>query len=341
MDIKRDYAIKEHNTFSIDACCDWFITYDNLDDLKLLSSDEYFRESRVLNIGEGSNMLFLSNFHGILLKSNIKTIDVIEKKANGEVDICVGSGVIWDDFVDFAVDHGFYGIENLSYIPGTVGSSAVQNIGAYGCEVSETIKEVHFFDFVESKDVVIKAEQCNYSYRSSIFKQWEESKTFAIHHVVFTLRNRGSININYPDLTKVFSQRDIEDISLKEVRQAIIEIRKNKLPDPKIMGNAGSFFVNPILDEDKFSALYSMYPQMPFYKLDDGRVKVPAGWLIDKCGLKGYREGNVGTFDRQALVLVNYGGATGREIAAFADKIQQEVKHKFDIDIYPEVKYIL
>lgn len=340
MDIKKDYAIKEHNTFSIDAYCDWFITYDNLDDLKLLSSDEYFRESKVLNVGEGSNMLFLSNFHGILLKSNIKTIEIIDKRADGEVDVLVGSGVLWDDFVDFAVKNELYGIENLSYIPGTVGSAAVQNIGAYGCEVKETIKEVRLFDFVENRDVAINVDDCKYSYRDSVFKQWED-KIFAIHHVLFTLKNKGNININYPDLQKIFSERDTNKITLQEVRQAIIDIRKNKLPDHKVLGNAGSFFVNPILSKEKFDKLYCKYPEMPFYKLEDGMVKVPAGWLIDKCGFKGYREGNVGTFEKQALVLVNYGGATGREIASFAEKIQNEVKNKFDIDIYPEVKYIL
>lgn len=341
MDIKKDYAVKEHNTFSIDARCDWFITYDNVDDLKLLSSDEYFRDSKVLNIGEGSNMLFLSNFHGILLKSNIKTIEIIDQRVNGDVDVCVGSGVIWDDFVEFAVSNGLWGVENLSYIPGTVGASAVQNIGAYGSEAKDTIKEVHFFDFLENRDIILMGADCQYSYRDSIFKHWCDTKTIAIHHVVFTLKKNGKANINYPDLKNRFPNSDTTNIDIRKIRNSIIEIRKSKLPDHRILGNAGSFFMNPIVDKELFNSIYSKYPEMPFYPMGEDKVKIPAGWLIDKCGFKGCRDGNVGTFEKQALVLVNYGGATGREIACFAEKIQNVVKDKFNIDIYPEVKYIL
>lgn len=337
MNIKKDYALKKHNTFGIDAHCDWFIQYDNIEDLRTLSSDEYFQECKMINIGEGSNLLFLSNFHGIVLSSNIKIIDIIEEKDSGEVDILVGSGVVWDNFVEFAVNNGLWGIENLSSIPGTVGASAIQNIGAYGVEVCSVIKEVHFFDFDRNCDCVLKRVECDYGYRSSIFKK--VYPRISIHHVIFSLNRKGKPNISYPDLIKVFGKKN--DISLNKIRTSIIDIRKNKLPDVKKLGNAGSFFMNPIITVDIFEKIKKTYPDVPSYPITEEKIKIPAGWLIEKCGLKGYREGNVGVYEKQALVIINYGGATGREIGSLAEKIIQTVKKVFSIDLQPEVKYIL
>lgn len=340
MDIKKDYALKEHNTFGIDAHCDWFITYDSVDDLSTLASDEYFQECKFLHIGEGSNLLFLSNFRGIVLSSAIDTIEIVERRDyNNEVDILVGSGTSWDSFVEFAVEHNFWGIENMSLIPGTVGAAAVQNIGAYGSELMDTIKKVYFFDFYNKKDKIYNHLECKYDYRNSIFKNYDEMK-IAIHHVLFTLKTKGIPNISYPDLKNYF-ECSIADISLRDIREAVIDIRKRKLPDTKEVGNAGSFFMNPIVSTSIFEKIKSEYPDIPYYTLSDNKVKIPAGWLIDQCGLKGIVDGKVGTYDKQALVIINRGGATGKEIGNFAEKIKEAVKDKFAIEIYPEVRYIL
>lgn len=339
MEIKKDYALKEHNTFGIDATADWFITYDSAEDLKTLSRDEYFRETKVLHIGEGSNLLFLSNFHGAILKSNIKSIEIDESASNeNSVSVVVGSGVVWDDFVEFAVNNGLWGIENLSIIPGTVGASAIQNIGAYGVEASELIEEVYFVDLVSGEEKIYRNNQINYAYRYSIFKEMEYSR-IAVYKVRFRLKRHSSAKLEYPDLKRYFE--DKENPSLSEIRKAIIDIRTAKLPDYKTLGNAGSFFMNSIVPIEKWEAIKKDYPEAPHYIVSDTEVKIPAGWLIDSCGWKGYREGDAGVYEKQALVLLNYGKATGRDIVRLAEKIQASVKEKFDIDIYPEVKYIL
>ncbi|MDO4691609.1 MAG: UDP-N-acetylmuramate dehydrogenase [Porphyromonadaceae bacterium] len=337
MKIEKDFSLKHHNTFGIDARADWFVTYDSVDDLRTLIRDEYFQECRYLHIGEGSNLLFLANFHGIVLRSGITGIEVL-REDDKAVELRVGAGMVWDDFVAYCTERGYYGVENLSLIPGQVGSSAIQNIGAYGVEVERLITAVHTLHRRTGGERCFSREECAYAYRHSTFKEPEQAD-YIVTHVDFRLGRETSLSLEYADLKRYFSEHNTEP-TLASVRQAVIEIRQRKLPDTQLLGNAGSYFMNPIVPATQAERLRSEYPQMPFYPLEDGRVKLAAGWLIDQCGLKGYRMGRAGVYQHQALVLVNHGGATGQEIASLAEYVQQAVFERFAVEIHPEVKYI-
>lgn len=337
MKIEKDFSLKHHNTFGIDAQADWFVTYDSVDDLRILVRDEYFQECRYLHIGEGSNLLFLANFHGIVLRSGITGIEVLRESAE-EIELRVGAGMIWDDFVAYCTEHGYYGVENLSLIPGQVGSSAIQNIGAYGVEVERFITSVHTLHRRSGQERCFSRGECAYAYRHSTFKEAEQAD-YIVTHVDFRLSKVEHLALDYADLKRYFAEHDTKP-TLTSVRQAVIEIRQRKLPDTQILGNAGSYFMNPIVLAQVADRLRQAYPQMPVYPLEDGRVKLAAGWLIDQCGLKGYRMGRAGVYEHQALVLVNYGGATGQEIATLAEYVQQAVLERFAVEVYPEVKYI-
>ncbi len=337
MDIQQNKLLTEYNTFHIATTAQWFISYHSLEDLQTLIRDEYFQECRTLSIGEGSNLLFLANFHGIILHSEINNIEEISRTSESVV-LRVGAGMKWDDFVAYAVEHEYYGIENLSLIPGQVGSSAIQNIGAYGSEACQAIRRVHTIHRRTGELRVFECQECNYSYRHSIFKE-PEYADYIVWAVDFELSLIPTFNFTYRDLTERFGSC-AEKPSLAEVRRTVIDIRNAKLPDPNVMGNAGSFFMNPIVNCEMFEALQKQYPDMPHYSLSDGREKIPAGWLIDRCGLKGYRTEHAGVYEKQALVLVNLGGATGTDIAQLAEYVQEQVRIQFGIDIYPEVRYI-
>ncbi len=337
MNIEKEVSLKEYNTFSVDVQTDWIITYDNLSDLKTIISDEYFQECRFLHIGEGSNLLFLANFNGVVLHSQVKTIEFVTNN-DKFVELLVGSGYNWDEFVSYACQNGYYGAEALSLIPGQVGSSSIQNIGAYGVEVEQLIQAVHTIHRRTGEERVFTHEECHYAYRYSIFKE-AEFQDYIITKVHFRLTKSKDIKLNYTDLKNYFAQQNLE-LTPENLRQTVIQIRTQKLPDPKELPNAGSFFMNPIVDQALADQLLKEYPNAPHYSLSNGKVKLAAGWLIEQCGLKGYKLGNVGTYERQALVLVNYGDATGRDIANLAIHIQEQVKNKFGVEIYPEVRYI-
>ncbi|WP_329903188.1 UDP-N-acetylmuramate dehydrogenase [Porphyromonas pogonae] len=338
MEIKQSFLLSDYNTFKIPATTDYWVTYDSIKDLELLISDEFFQESRSLHIGEGSNLLFLANFHGIILFSRIDSIEEISRTSS-DITLMVGAGMNWDKFVEYTVQHGYYGIENLSLIPGQVGSSAIQNIGAYGVEASQYITAVHAIDKRNGEKRRFENRECDYSYRHSIFKEPEYDK-YIVTHVEYTLKLVPELNLSYKDLSSYF-EASAETPSLEKVREAVIKIRQSKLPDTEILGNAGSFFMNPIITSDEFAKLQLKYPHIPHYVMEGGLVKVPAGWLIDQCGFKGHQDGHAGVYEKQALVLVNLDGkATGNDIANLAEKIKGEVKSKFDITIEPEVKYI-
>lgn len=334
MDIQEKKQLVSHNTFQISVVADWWVAYSSLEDLDRLSRDEYFLSQPFLPIGEGSNLLFLKDFHGVLLYSQIKTIDLLHESEN-HVSVRVGSGVIWDDFVVWALDHGYNGVENLSWIPGTVGASAVQNIGAYGAEVEQFIESVETFDLKTGKEQRFSREECCYAYRDSIFKK-EEYKHHIVTHVVFSLPKDGAVNLSYQAIKDYFSR---ETPTPQAVRQAVIEIRKSKLPDPKELPNAGSFFMNPIIAIEEFERIREKYPNLPHYSAEKG-VKLSAAWLLDQTGLKGYKKGQVATYDRQPLILVNMGNATGSEVAAFAQELSDKVFEKFAIRLTPEVRYV-
>jgi UDP-N-acetylmuramate dehydrogenase len=280
--------------------------------------------------------LFLNNFNGVILHSQIKTIQTVQED-DQNIWIEVGSGVVWDDFVKYVVENGWGGVENLSLIPGEVGASAVQNIGAYGVEVKDVIDRVYAVEIKTSAVREFLNTQCAYGYRESIFKN-ELKGQYIITSVVFRLQKNPVYNLSYQHIEDDVKKRG--EINPDNIRQTIISIREEKLPDPKITGNAGSFFMNPVISKQHFNKLQSQYPDIPHYFVSETEEKVPAAWLIDKCGWKGKRLGNAAVHDQQALVLVNKGGATGTEIAGLANQIQLSVEEKFSVKLIPEVIFI-
>lgn len=337
MNIQSEYPLRAHNTFGIPATAAWFISYRSVEELRTLARDEYFQECRCLHIGEGSNLLFLTNFRGIILRSEIDTIEVIDE-SDTRISLRVGAGLVWDDFVAYAVERGYYGAENLSLIPGQVGAAAIQNIGAYGVEVEQIIERVEAFNRRTAEERSFAHADCRYAYRYSAFKE-EDYADWIVTHVVFRLSKEPQLHLGYADLQRYFAEHKAEP-SLSSLRQAIIEIRQSKLPDHKVLGNAGSYFMNPIVSADKAEALASEYTGMPSYPQADGRVKLAAAWLIEQCGFKGYREGDAGVYEKQALILVNHGEATGTDIASLAEQIQIKVRERFGVELKPEVRYI-
>ena len=286
-------------------------------------------------MGGGSNLLFAEpRFHGTVFHNACSAIEVLEQDSES-VLVRVGGGVIWDFFVELCCMRGWYGAENLSLIPGEVGAAAVQNIGAYGAEVKDIIESVETIDTNTLRERVFAREECRYGYRSSFFKS-EEGRRFFVISVVFRLGLNASFNLGYGSLKGL----DPADLSLAQVRGAIIATREAKLPDPAKIGSAGSFFMNPVVPRSKYEELAAEYPDMPHYPAPGDMVKLSAGWMIDRCGLKGYRHGAAGVYDKQALVLVNNGGATAGEIIALSDEVIEAVKAKFGVTLRPEVQII-
>ena len=334
---ERNYSLKEHNTFGIDAKCRRFIEFE--DDEEAFEVAEILRKSALpyIIIGGGSNLLLTRDFDGIVVRSGVKG-HYFEEDFTCERMTC-GSGEVWDDMVATSLQAGYYGMENLSLIPGDVGASAVQNIGAYGVEAKDLILCVWMVEIATGKPWMIGNEDCEYGYRQSRFKKdWKNR--FLITRVTYGLSRTFRPNLDYGNIRQELERRGITEPTAQQLRDIIIEIRNAKLPDPKIEGNAGSFFMNPVVTRQKYEKLAALYPQMPHYKVDYRHEKIPAGWMIEQCGWKGKSLGRAGVHDKQALVLVNRGGATGAEIVALSDAIRQDVKAKFDIDIHPEVNII-
>ena len=328
------HSLLPYNTFGIDVSASRFLEYASVAELK-----EYIAQGAVttpfLHIGGGSNLLFTKDYDGLILHSRIGGIEVTAEDSQ-TVSLRVGAGVVWDDFVACCVEHGWYGAENLSLIPGEVGASAVQNIGAYGVEVKDLITAVETVN-IQGYGRVYSVEECEYAYRSSIFKR-PENKSVFVTYVRFRLSKEERYTLDYGTIRQELAKYPAPTLPI--VRKVIIEIRESKLPDPKVMGNAGSFFMNPIVAKEKLEALQRDYPRIPYYELPDGRVKIPAGWMIDQCGWKGKSLGPAAVHDKQALVLVNRGGAKGSDIIALSDAVRASVRDKFGIDIHPEVNVI-
>jgi UDP-N-acetylmuramate dehydrogenase len=336
MIIKENISLLSYNTFGIDAKADYFIEYSSVEELQTALKSEIVKSNRLLHIGGGSNLLFMKDFKGVILHSAINFIKKVSEDAD-TVMLEAGAVVNWDDFVAYTVENGWGGVENLSLIPGEVGASAVQNIGAYGVEVQDVIIEVNAVEIETGESKIFSVEDCQYGYRESIFKKELKGK-YIITSVVFKLQKQAQFKLNYQHLEAEVLKNG--DINLQNIRQTIIAVRESKLPDPKIFGNAGSFFMNPVISKAHFNELLAQYPQMPHYFVSETEEKVPAGWLIDQCGWKGKQIGNAGVHDKQALVLVNKGGATGAEIVYLAEQIQASVKTKFGIELRAEVNYI-
>lgn len=334
MMIKQNYPLLAHNTFGIEATAACFVEYNSVAELcDLIASGQI--KHPFLHIGGGSNLLFTKDYEGVILHSCIEGIEVMAE-TDDDVTVRVGAGVVWDDFVAYSVERHWYGVENLSLIPGEVGASAVQNIGAYGVEVKDLITTVETVN-MEGMQRVYRIDECEYAYRNSIFKRPEMKNVF-VTHVSFCLSKKEHYTLDYGTIRKELDNR--AEMNLETVRRVIIEIRESKLPDPKVMGNAGSFFMNPVIERVQFETLQKEYPQMPFYELEDGRVKIPAGWMIDQCDWKGKALGPVAVHDKQALVLVNCGGAKGTDVIALSDAVRTSVHSKFGIDIHPEVNFV-
>lgn len=336
MNIQQNISLKPYNTFGIDAKTKYFAEYNSAKELKGLLQSEILKKNRYLHIGGGSNLLFLNDFDGIILHSKINMIETI-KDNDDFVWLRAGSGVVWDDFVAFCVENNWCGVENLSLIPGEVGASAVQNIGAYGVEVKDTIENVETIEIGTLANRTFTNEECKYDYRKSIFKGEMKGK-YIVTYVTFKLKKKADYQLDYQHLKSSVTQRG--EINLKNIRNTIISIREEKLPDPKIAGNAGSFFMNPIISKEKFIELQQKHPNIPHYNVSETEEKIPAGWLIELCNFKGKQFGNVGVHKNQALVIVNFGNASGNEVAELAQQIQNSVKEKFGIEILPEVNYI-
>ena len=326
------YSLLPHNTFGIDVKCKRFIEYNSIEELR--SCLPSIIKEPLLHIGSGSNLLFTKDFEGTILHSGIKGKEILSAQ-DGSVTLKVGAGEEWDSFIGWCVNEGHYGLENLSYIPGEVGASAIQNIGAYGTEVEQYIEAVETIEIATGKERIFSHDECQYGYRKSIFKA-ELKNRFIITYVHYKLSSSFVPNLTYGAL-----QKDIfnKDITAKELRDSIINIRRNKLPEPKEIGSAGSFFMNPIVSREVFNPILAHYPEMPYYEVDN-KIKIPAGWMIEQCGWKGKQVGNAGVYAKQALVLVNHGGASGQEIVKLSEKIQEDVKEKFGIEINPEVIFI-
>ena len=336
MIIEENTSLLPYNTFGIDAKADYFIEYNSVVELQTALQSEIVKSNRLLHIGGGSNLLFMKDFKGVILHSAINFIKKVSEDADAVV-LEAGAVVNWDDFVAYTVENGWGGVENLSLIPGEVGASAVQNIGAYGVEVQDVIVEVNAVEIETGETKTFSVEDCQYGYRESIFKKDLKGK-YIITSVVFKLQKQPEFKLNYQHLEAEVLKNGA--INLQNIRQTIIAVRESKLPDPKIFGNAGSFFMNPVISKAHFNELLAQYPQMPHYFVSDTEEKVPAGWLIDQCGWKGKQIGNAGVHDKQALVLVNKGGATGAEIVYLAEQIQASVKSKFGVELRAEVNYI-
>ncbi len=335
------------NTFGMKVKARCFVEYDSVADLVDIEFEELARP--VLHIGGGSNLLFTDDFKGTVLHSRIDFIEIIGEEA-GKVLVSAGSGVVFDDLCAWAAKEGLWGIENLSHIPGEVGASAVQNIGAYGVEVKDIIKTVYCYDTVEEEFTRFDVDECRYGYRDSMFKNPEVKGRYIVTHVVFTLMREPQPKLDYGHIKEAVlaSVESEADLTPMAIRKVIIKTRKEKLPEPSVMGSAGSFFKNPVIDRAHFQRIeaaakseFGADYKVPHYELPDGMVKVPAAWMIEQCGWKGRRSGGAAVYDKQPLVIVNCtGDAYPEEIIGLERRIISSVRTRFGVDLHPEVEYV-
>lgn len=335
MNIQNDIHLKEYNTFGIDVIAKRFVSISSVYELQQLIKTE----KELFIISGGSNMLLTSNINKLVVHINIKGIS-IDRECNNTVHLTVNAGENWHEFVLWCVAQNYGGIENLSLIPGNVGTCPIQNIGAYGVEVKDVITKVEAVEIETGKLISFSNTSCNFGYRNSIFKNEAKGK-YVLTSVSFQLtKSNHKLNTSYGAIKTELESKNITNPSIKNISEAIIAIRKLKLPDPKEIGNSGSFFKNPVISRVHFEELQKKYPKIPSYIISGNEIKVPAGWLIEESGFKGKRFGNYGVHEKQALVLVNYGGATGKEIYKLAQKIQRTIEENFNISLEIEVNII-
>jgi UDP-N-acetylmuramate dehydrogenase len=334
--IRNNVPLKDRHTFHLDVNARFWAEFTSTEDLIFFYGDEKWRRLPKMILSGGSNVLFRGDFEGLVLHPAICGQEILDEDSQS-VRVRVGAGEDWDRFVAEAVRRGWHGIENLSWIPGCVGTSPVQNIGAYGAEVQDVVERVEFFSTEDLQIHRLDSRQCGFGYRSSVFKL-ALKQTAVITHVVFRLRKQAAFVLTYPDLKKELSCQ--KAVTLQAVRDAVIAIRSRKLPDPRRIGNAGSFFTNPEVSEADLAHLQRRHPGMPVFRQVDGACKIPAGWLVEQCGWKGFRTKDAGVSPDHALILLNYGGATGEEILALAGQIRESVADRFGIVLTPEVTIV-
>ncbi|MBN1299670.1 MAG: UDP-N-acetylmuramate dehydrogenase [Melioribacteraceae bacterium] len=338
MVIKENYPLKNLNTFQVDVSAKKYIEISDITDLKDLGALIHDSNDDYMILGRGSNVLFTKDFDGLIIRPMLKGTEIIDED-DENVIIESAAGEIWDEVVTFAVENGFGGIENLTSIPGMVGAAPIQNIGAYGVELKDVFQSLHAVELDTGSIHEFSPAMCRFGYRDSIFKGELKNK-FMIISVRLNLKKNPRLNIAYKDIMAKMRSVAESEINIKVVRNVIHEIRSEKLADPAVLGNAGSFFKNPIIGKSDLMKISEEYTDVPHYAVDDAKVKIPAAWLIDKCGLKGLREGDVGTHVNQPLVIVNYGNASGQMIKEFSEKVSAAVKYRFGIQLYSEVNII-
>ena len=335
--IEENFSLKQYNTFGIDATAKYFSTFNTVDELRELLEDRLLthNSSLITILGGGSNVLLTKNIEGLVLKNEVKGIEKIGEDES-YVYVKAGAGENWHQLVTYCLDNNFAGLENLSLIPGNVGASPMQNIGAYGVELKDVFYELEAFHLADKKVVKFTLPDCRFGYRESIFKK-EARNQFVLISVTYRLNKVPRFNIGYGAVEQELEAMCVEQLSIQAISQAIIRIRRSKLPDPAIIGNAGSFFKNPEISAAQFKILKTSFENIVGYTLDTGNIKLAAGWLIEQCGWKGYRKGDAGCHAKQALVLVNYGHASGSEILALSEAIIASVKTKFNVSLEREV----
>lgn len=336
MQIQENFSLKRYNTFGIDAKARYFFAFSDSNELsELLTPDSRLP---TLILGGGSNILFTKDHNGLVLKNEIKGIELLHE--DGEyVYVKAGAGEKWHSFVLHCIKNNWAGIENLSLIPGNVGAAPMQNIGAYGVEVSDVFWNLEAFHLFEKKIISFTIYDCEFGYRESIFKNKFKNQ-FAILNLTLRLRKRPLFHTSYGTIQQELEKMGVKELTIQNISQAVINIRSSKLPDPSQIGNAGSFFKNPSVNEEHYKKLKSQYKDIIGFKNDDGTVKLAAGWLIEQCGWKGFRKNDAGVHAKQALVLVNYGNASGKEIYDLSEEILQSVKKKFDVTLEREVNIV-
>lgn len=335
--IVQDFSLKEYNTFGIASFARYFATFSSAEELQNILKNIKNIPSKTI-LGGGSNILFTRNYDGCILKNEIQGIHVV-KEDDEFVYVRAGAGILWHHFVTYCVQKNYGGIENLSLIPGSAGASPIQNIGAYGVEIKDVFYELEALHLQEGAIQKFRAADCAFGYRDSVFKKKYKGQ-FAVLYITCRLRKQPVLHISYGAIKAELEKAGVTEPSVQSVSEAVINIRTSKLPDPARIGNAGSFFKNPVITREEAARLHERYPSMPHFEAGTAGIKIPAGWLIEQCGWKGYRRGDAGCYEKQALVLVNYGNATGKEIYNLSEEIKISVKEKFGIELEREVNIL-
>ncbi len=339
MTIQENISLKPYNTFGIDVAARYFTSFSSPEELnEILSYVPLENVKDKLILGGGSNVLFTKDYDGLVLRNEIGGIEVVAEDEE-HIYVKTGAGVNWHQFVLFCIDHDFAGVENLSLIPGSNGASPMQNIGAYGVEIKDVFHQLEAYHIQDKASKIFSLQECEFGYRESVFKRKYKGQ-FIITSVTYKLYKKPHFNTSYGAINQELEKMEVKELSIQAISQAVINIRTSKLPDWKVIGNAGSFFKNPTIDNEKFNLLKNTFSTMPSYPVDHNHTKLAAGWLIEQCGWKGYRNGDAGCFPKQALVLVNYGSATGGQIFELSEAIIQSVKEKFDVLLEREVNII-